>query len=1066
MTLQDVQVPHWRLQEQVPAKSPAPLSPHHTEPQPESATAPAAPRTTAPVVTRPDTPPRPDAPRIPSPSPPTSTVVAPHAPSPTAKDDRQHHRQQQQQHLLAAPAVSPSTATTPPAISTSAAPNSDSSTSSVTAQGGGGSFHTSSTSTAAGTSSEQQGQPSTALPRVPGSATPTADGPPPALNRELQQLQQHPQRPPQRPPQVVPAPSPTSIPDATNSAATSTSISTSTPANATHSATTTATSPTTTTTTSARSNFKDPIRWREPITVHYDSDSGHAHPARIHAQPARPPSSSAASSQLPPPAQLKYEPSRQHEEPPTSQPVIQSRPPAQAQSQSSAHAPPVQARQDRHHHYPHSASQSHSQPPLQPAPAPVPAIRPPPVRSQRQSYEHHLQASQYQQQAPPSSHPQQRYQHSYLLAGPQHPPPPPLLSQQQQYHPYESRYSARNDGLVSRPTIMDPPRSRPVSQTPAPAAPAVPSSGFPSPVTTHAHLNKKFIDDCTRLTYAIQQSTPDAVRRVFRDNWEKCMLGTEFHQAFILNASIHHAVPSITRRAVRDFGQKMVLESKHELISHFSTADLDEVADVIISKASEAFLDKCLAVRLETIEAKPLLTALARAQRLGYNPADIVEEQHERVMPTTQPARPAPPPAQPSYPGRLQCMGCFRVFTHQAPYEYHTSRQLCTVPPPATVKGFEFSCQHCGEGFTRSDEHQSHERAQYCFHAGPGSARGPSRPPRAVPQPQPVPSSIVPSTQAQATPAVARTIDLTSAGSTPSAETPGVSKTPNAADPYGHLTQEQLAAMDADLQEAERKFAPRFAEAYKIPDENERRIKIEGLRNSFGTKQSMIRKKYGVRLRQRRTKAEIQAEEERMGVEKLKRQYKEEKKARKAANAAAGAGASGSLEAAPPRPSGSSGWVAANAPRANAVWEEHEAKRRRTDASGTYSTPTKSTLSVSEMGGGLAGVAATAETHDPTRPPPENSNSHSGEEDDEDDEEESEDESGSGSPSTANDEMDVDHQQQPVAARPEQQQSSNYTNNNNHNDNDDDDDSDSSDDEDIPSTLPPHVRQTLATRNA
>lgn len=322
------------------------------------------------------------------------------------------------------------------------------------------------------------------------------------------------------------------------------------------------------------------------------------------------------------------------------------------------------------------------------------------------------------------------------------------------------------------------------------------------------------------------------------------------------------------------------------------------------------------------------------------------------------------------------------------------------------------------------------------------------------------------SSQAQATPAVSRTIDLTSAGSTPSAETPGASKTPNPADPYGHLTQEQLAAMDADLKEAEKKFAPRFAAAYAIPDENERRIKIEGLRNSFGTKQSMIRKKYGVRLRQRRTKAEIQAEEERMGLEKLKKQQKAEKAARKAPDAAAAtSGSTGT--AAPPRPSGSSGWVAANAPRATAVWEEHEAKRRRVDANGTYSTPTKSTLLVSEMGGGLAGVAATAETHDPTRPPPPTSgyqtgtsNGHSEEDDEEDDEEE--DESGSGSPSTTNDEMDVD--QQPVtSSRPVQQ--NNYTNNN-HNDNDNDDDSDSSDDEDIPSTLPAHVRQTLATRNA
>ena len=551
-------VPHWRLQEQVPespAPPPAPLSPHQEPQQP----GPSAPRPTA-SVARPDTPPRPDAPRISSPSP---TAVAPpatgvstsagavealtsdshrnsHAPSPTtAKDDHQH---------LLAPSTTSTSTPIATATSTSAVPNSHlhagaSSVSTNIAQGAntngtvrdsaptggvntaaqGGSFHSS--TAGASTSSEQ---PSTVT-RVPGSSTPTTDGPPPTLNG--QQPQQ-----PQRPPQAhVPAPSPTSIPDATNSAATSTSTSTSvnaTLSSATDSATTTI--PSTAPTSSIRSNFRDPIRWRDPITVQYDTDSGHAHPARIHAHPAHHPSSS--SSQLPPPAQLKYEPSRQYQEPPRSQPPSHSQLPAQAQPQSSAHESTVQARSIRAHHYNQPSYQFHpqpyrSQPPLQPDRASVPSTQlPPPARSQRDSYQHHPQASQYQHQAPPPARSQQHYQHSYLLGDPRHHPPPP--PSQQQNHPQESQYTSRNDGLITKPIIMDPPRSRPVSQPP-PAADPLP--GFPSPVTTHAHLNKKFADDCTRLTYAIQQSTPDAVRRVFRDNWEKCMLGTEFHQAFIVS---------------------------------------------------------------------------------------------------------------------------------------------------------------------------------------------------------------------------------------------------------------------------------------------------------------------------------------------------------------------------------------------------------------------------------------------------------------------------------------------------------------------------------------------------
>lgn len=127
----------------------------------------------------------------------------------------------------------------------------------------------------------------------------------------------------------------------------------------------------------------------------------------------------------------------------------------------------------------------------------------------------------------------------------------------------------------------------------------------------------------------------------------------------------------------------MVAESKQELIGHFTTADLDEVADLIISKASDAFLDKCLEKRLLTIEAKPLVNALAKAERLGYDSNDMVQEdQHERVIP--QEAYPgataaansfasgsaAPPPA--GHPPRppLQCHKCFRTFMHSSAYDY------------------------------------------------------------------------------------------------------------------------------------------------------------------------------------------------------------------------------------------------------------------------------------------------------------------------------------------------------------------------------------------------------------
>lgn len=210
----------------------------------------------------------------------------------------------------------------------------------------------------------------------------------------------------------------------------------------------------------------------------------------------------------------------------------------------------------------------------------------------------------------------------------------------------------------------------------------------------------------------------------------------------------------------------------------------------------------------------------------------------------------------------------------------------------------------------------------------------------------------------------------------PAAATPGSAASSIPADPYAHLTEHQLRLMNEELQAAEAKYAPRFAEAEKIPDENLRRMRIEGLRNSFGTKQSMIRKKYGVRLRERRTKAEIMAERQRLGIKRAERDKGRASIGPQQQHASSQAT---STSEAASRPTGGSGWTAANTPRANAVWEEHDAKRRRLDESGGYQTPHRSgadetpsrkALSVSEIGGGLSGASATAATHDPTLPPP------------------------------------------------------------------------------------------------
>lgn len=141
-----------------------------------------------------------------------------------------------------------------------------------------------------------------------------------------------------------------------------------------------------------------------------------------------------------------------------------------------------------------------------------------------------------------------------------------------------------------------------------------------------------------------------------------------------MNATVNHAVSSVTKRAFRDFGAKMVMDCKEEIVHHFTTAMLDDVADDIIAKASWEFLDKCLAQRLQTIDAPSLINALAKAHRLGYDQDDVVEDGNsiERVIPS-QPYNTIPPSisamsSQPQTNDTLQCQLCFRIFTAESAY--------------------------------------------------------------------------------------------------------------------------------------------------------------------------------------------------------------------------------------------------------------------------------------------------------------------------------------------------------------------------------------------------------------
>ncbi|KAI0533577.1 hypothetical protein GGR58DRAFT_108683 [Xylaria digitata] len=397
---------------------------------------------------------------------------------------------------------------------------------------------------------------------------------------------------------------------------------------------------------------------------------------------------------------------------------------------------------------------------------------------------------------------------------------------------------------------------------------------FPSPESDHDTRIPRFKRDLSILADAVQQSCPEAVRRIVRDKWEKCITGSEFHHAFLLNAIIHHASGVIMRRAIRDFGQTMVSEAKQEIASRLSSQDLDDIVPTILEKCSDKFLDMALEQRLKTIDARSLINALARAERLGYESGDILEDRPERVVPATQMHSPRatqanlnstqsrPPPAAPAEAsllfqtqpaqhatGDLKCRLCWRQFEHTKPYEYHVQKQLCTK---ANSDKYDYWCEDCGAGFTTKVGQQYHRANAVC---------GVHTTAAATPKSQGIPGSgMFASTKPLK---YTHYVPLTPTQPDPiPIETPS----PSQDDPYRHLTPQRRAELEEELRQAELSYVPRFKEAEEMADPMARRAKFDSLQNTFSTKQSMIRKKYGVRLRVRRTRAEIDEERSRIGL--------------------------------------------------------------------------------------------------------------------------------------------------------------------------------------------------------
>ncbi|RDA96072.1 hypothetical protein CP533_5840 [Ophiocordyceps camponoti-saundersi (nom. inval.)] len=393
------------------------------------------------------------------------------------------------------------------------------------------------------------------------------------------------------------------------------------------------------------------------------------------------------------------------------------------------------------------------------------------------------------------------------------------------------------------------------------------------------------------LVDVITRTSPEAVRQVIRDYRHICLQGSDYHAFFLLNFSLTSANPVTTAAVERHVGEKMVRASKGQIFSNLSSKDVDELADVILAKASTDFLDKSMACRLETIPARRLLNALARAERLGYNISDVVEENTENVIPSAAAGTPTPKAHPPSlqaqaaashqasgspaqmnrnmaYPpatkstsphGIVHCTRCGRPCSGDQAFRQHAAKRACEHSDKVDRLNIDV-CPHCGCHFTSSGGLAYHKMSKVC-----GDYNGATQ--QAViaellARPRPGGNLLLGSTTS--TPPVVEAAPTQPAAMTPKngTVTPG---RPNGSteDPYSKLTPEARRKFELEMLQAEEKYGTMMRQAMSYP-EHEREDYLQRIKNSFNSKQSTTRKKYGIRLRERRTKAEIEEERTRL----------------------------------------------------------------------------------------------------------------------------------------------------------------------------------------------------------
>ncbi|KAL7912039.1 hypothetical protein GGI35DRAFT_444225 [Trichoderma velutinum] len=449
-----------------------------------------------------------------------------------------------------------------------------------------------------------------------------------------------------------------------------------------------------------------------------------------------------------------------------------------------------------------------------------------------------------------------------------------------------------------------------------------------------------------RLMDLVQNTDASVVRQVVRENWHKCLVGSDYHCGFIANAAINYSNPTVLSRTMQELGDKVLRSSKRDIAKHFRGEDLDEIADLIGPKLGIQFQDRVMATRLETIGAQDLINALARAERLGYHINDVVKKKPgpgaEIVIPSISalltslppmpphqvpggvPPPPMPPhigpgpPQQPQQPHRapqsqhpipimlngnitfqspstpsqsptaaipagyvasqprpnpnpnpnqtagiMYCATCHRPCSSSDALSYHSKKAKCHTPKPSGTIGID-TCIHCGCQFESPGGLAYHTKSYVCGQHSEETRlhisellrqrellqkMAPSQPSNNHGAPT---YHTTPGQPANHTPAVIKSSVTPNRRSLSSV----ANSSPSTNDPYAKLSPEDRMKFNAEMKQVDEYYGRLRKEAERL-EPGKREEELAKIKNRYNTKQSNTRKKYGIRLRERRTNADV-----------------------------------------------------------------------------------------------------------------------------------------------------------------------------------------------------------------